>query len=141
MSRTHPKHNDYFKLLAVTAAITFSSISNLVAQTLKITAIDASTPKLYKSTAEQCLGKDMVLSVYDNSAKARVSDLETVILKQTSENHYSTIRRETDNETETYYLEVNKTLNIVTSAKIKVVISEKSGQKRVAWPYITAKRF
>jgi hypothetical protein len=109
-------------------------------QTLKITGVDSENEKLYEKTAKRYLGKIMTLEVYDNAIRLKVNQNDEV-LKQVSPNFYKKILKDSDTQTETITLEVNTTLSVITSATLRLIIEEKSGQKRMAISKITAKRF
>ena len=127
--------------LILTALIVFINIAVAHAQTLKVTAVDASTTQLYNNTATNALGKNMAITVYDNSVSVKVANEKPVILKLVSDNNYSTVVRDVDTEIEIHSITLNRTVSVLTSAEYTVNINEKGGKYRRAWIKITAKRF
>jgi hypothetical protein len=122
--------------------ITFSFTTFSFAQTLKVTAVEASDDKNYNQASKNSLGKAMILNVYDNSISVKVANnAAAMILKQTSPDHYKRIEKDDSNESEVYTLTINKTLSVITSAELTITIKEKGGQYRQMWVTITGKRF
>ena len=125
--------------LLLTYLIIFTGLA-ACSQSLSITAVDGSNDELYEMAAKKGLGKSMVLKVYDNSVILTIGNLSPINLKVISENTYIKTVDKT-NEVENYTLRVTKTLSFITSAVLKLEISEKGGQYRRAWYSMSGKRY
>ena len=110
-------------------------------QTLKVTAVDGSTNDVYNQIAKKALGKNMIITVFDNAIKMKIGAMPEEILKKSEDNLYVYVARDQDTESETHTLKVNTTLSVITSAVFTLIIQEKAGQRRSGTATITVKRF
>jgi len=120
-------------ILIIVLVATFSISS--YAQTLKITAVDASDPKVYEKLS-QGLGKTITLSFYDNSITLNTQGEKPLNLKKVSDSkYYKSVT--TGTTVETYSLTVNKVFGVVSSIELNF-----TGKKRDVsnWATLTAKR-
>jgi hypothetical protein len=112
------------------------------AQTLKITDVDASDPKLWNSRTKALLGKSFTLTYFDRTVKLQLPGQEAIILRKNGENSYSTTEdRGTGTETMYWSMTTETTLNVVTAASITMTIAENALPHRSASLYIKGKRF
>lgn len=130
-----------FKSLLITCLLAIITLTTVHAQNLKVSAVDASDTKIYNEVAPKYLGKVMQLTIYDNSVTVKVAKVDPINLRLTSDNDYSMVESDSEHESHTFYLTINKTLCVITSATLKYVIREKGGQYRTADFTLTAKRF
>lgn len=121
-------------LLLLLSTVTYS-------QTLKVTAVDGSTNDVYNQIAKKALGKNMIITVFDNAIKMKIGAMPEEILKKTGDNLYVYVARDQETEYETHTLKVNTTFSVITFAIFTLVIQEKGGQRRSGTATITAKRF
>lgn len=119
------------KSFFTTICVVILTFSFTHAQTLKVTAVDASEEKIYNEVAPKALGKSMVLAIYDNSATVKVQGEDIIVLKQTSTNNYSKLEKDDEKESHTWYLAIDKTVGVITSATLKYLIKEKGGKYRL----------
>lgn len=127
------------KLLLV--AVLLLATSALYSQTLKITAVDASSDAVYNEVANKYLGKNIVLSVYDNSIGIKVGNMTPENLRKSKDGYYVLVVRDSNTEIETHTLTVNSTLSVITSVALEFIIEEKGGRNRRVSATLTAKRF
>ncbi|HWD90324.1 MAG TPA: hypothetical protein VG367_19485 [Mucilaginibacter sp.] len=126
-------------LLLIVTAIGFAIARPAVAQTLKVSSVDASDDKVFHNEAGQYLGHNLILDVYDNSVTVKI-DKHTEVLKLIADDAYKATE-ENDTETYIYTLTIHKTVGVTTSADFEMRIQENKGQRRVAWLKLIAKRF
>ncbi|UKJ07788.1 hypothetical protein [Solitalea lacus] len=128
------------KTLFTTILIILFSAISVYAQTLKVTSVNASDDKLYNRIAPRELGKELTLTIYDNSVLVKTTN-GTLVLKMVSENKYSKTESSSEKETVSFELIVNKTMSVITSANFTKYIRENGGLNRSAWYELKATRF
>jgi hypothetical protein len=124
-----------YALLIVTG---FSTSS--MAQTLKISGVDASEPQLYDK-ASKALGKTLTLTFYDNSVSVTSPGQSgTLNLKKDTETQYLKVE-ETNSKSSTYKLTLTKTFGVITSVTLGFSYQKKYQPNESGWSTLTAKRF
>jgi hypothetical protein len=129
------------KSLLTTFWLTIAALTSIHAQTLKVSAVDGSDNKIYKEVAKKYLGKEMILTIYDNSITMVLAGKAPVNLKKISGNDYSILESDNEYESCTFYLTIIRTVGVITSASLKYEIKEKGGSYRTASFSLIAKRF
>lgn len=129
------------KKIILTLVLAIAAYSIGAAQTLKVTAVNATEDRLYNFAAEHFLGKSMTLTIYDNSVSVKLPGRDAIILRETSDGTYRYLYKDMDTEAQTFVLTVNKTVGVVTSAELELNVDEKGGQHRHAGWSLMAKRF
>ena len=124
-----------FTFLILTSITTAS-----LAQTLKISGVDASDTKLYDKVSK-ALGKTLTLSFYDNSVSLNSpGESGTLNLKKSSDTEY--IKQEdTNSKSSMYKLKITKTFGVITSVTLRFTYQKKHQPNETGWTTLTAKRF